>query len=142
MKLINICTYLSSVRIPSSFCGLYGLRPSYDRFPYSGALNIQDGQASVPSVLGPMSASLNCLRVFTKAILNSAPWDRDPLVVRKPWDERAYALEDHGCRGGRLCFAILWDNGIIKPSPPVARALEMTKLALEKAGHKGLSNSY
>ena len=74
--------------------------------------------------------------------MNSAPWDRDPLVVRKPWDERAYALEDHGGRGGRLCFAIMWDNGIIKPSPPVSRALEMTKSALERAGHKGLSNSY
>ena len=74
--------------------------------------------------------------------MNSTPWDRDPLVVRKPWDERAYTLEDHGCRGGRLCFAIMWDNGIIKPSPPVSRALEMTKSALERAGHKGLSNSY
>lgn len=142
-----ICIYnaieilvLSSVRIPSAFCGLYSLRPSYERFPYCGALNSQDGQASIPSVLGPMANSVSALRAFTRAILDAKPWDRDPLVVRKPWSENSYALEDHGWRGGRLCFAIMWDNGVIKPTPPIIRAMRITKKALEDAGHKGFAS--
>ena len=84
-----------------------------------------------------MCPSIEGVRVFTKAILDSKPWDRDPLVVRKPWDESAYALRDHGGRGARLCFAIMWDNGVVRPFPPLKRAMEMTKAALEAAGHKG-----
>lgn len=85
-----------------------------------------------------MCPSIEGVRVFTKAILDSSPWDCDPLVVRKPWDEGAYALRDHGGRGARLCFAIMWDNGIVKPFPPLKRAMEMTKAALEAEGHKGV----
>lgn len=31
---------------------------------------------------------------------------------------------------------LIMDNGIVKPTPPVTRALLETKAALEKAGHK------
>lgn len=84
-----------------------------------------------------MANSLSALRAFTKAVLDAKPWDRDPLVVRKPWSENSYALEDHGWRGARLCFAIMWDNGVIKPTPPIIRAMTITKKALEGARHKG-----
>jgi amidase len=33
----------------------------------------------------------------------------------------------------------MWDDGVVVPHPPIRRSLEMTKAALEKAGHKGLS---
>lgn len=84
-----------------------------------------------------MANSLSAVRAFTKAILDAKPWNRDPLVVRKPWCERGYGLEDHGGRGARLCFAIMWDNSVIKPLPPTVRAMKITKAALEAAGHKG-----
>jgi len=35
-----------------------------------------------------------------------------------------------------LCFAILWDNQVVRPHPPLQRAMAMTKAALEAAGHK------
>jgi amidase len=28
-----------SIRIPSAYCGIYGMRPSYHRVPYAGAMN-------------------------------------------------------------------------------------------------------
>jgi amidase len=48
-----------SLRIPSAFCGLSTLRPSYERLPYYGAVNALEGQESISSVLGPMANSLS-----------------------------------------------------------------------------------
>ncbi|KAI0825158.1 general amidase [Trametes gibbosa] len=123
-----------SVRYPSAFNGLYGLRPSYGRLPYSGCVNSLEGQDSAPSSLGPISNSLNGIKTFMRAIISKEPWLRDPLCVRKKWDEDAYRLAEHG-GGEKLCFAVMWDDGNVVPQPPVIRALDMTKKALEAAGH-------
>ncbi|EJU04610.1 general amidase [Dacryopinax primogenitus] len=123
-----------SVRIPATWCGLYSLRPSYNRLPYQGACNSFEGFEAVPSVLGPMAHSLPALKTFTKAIVNAKPWDWDPEAVRKLWSEREEKLDEHG-QGKGLCFGILWDDGLVRVHPPVGRALEMTKAAVEAAGH-------
>ena len=123
-----------SLRIPSSFCGLYTLRPSYERLPYDGAANALEGQESISSVLGPMANSVSALKIFTKAILDTKPWLKDPLVIRKGWSEGAYELDEHG-GGKQLCFGMMWDNGVVKPHPPLQRAMRMFKEALEAAGH-------
>ncbi|PVF94556.1 amidase [Serendipita vermifera] len=124
-----------SVRIPSDFCGIYGLRPSYNRFPYQGAVNSMAGQESVTSVLGPMSGSLSGLVIFTKTVLDAQPWNYDPVVPRLPWNQDAYELVDHG-RGSGLCFGILMHDEHTLPHPPIHRALNMVKEALERAGHR------
>lgn len=95
-----------------------------------------EGQDSVPSVLGPLSSSLSGIKAFMQAIIAGSPWTKDPLAVRKAWDEEAYQLTEHG-NGKDLVFAIMWDDGIIVPHPPITRGLEMTRKALLKAGHKG-----
>ncbi|KDQ55801.1 hypothetical protein JAAARDRAFT_37227 [Jaapia argillacea MUCL 33604] len=124
-----------SVRIPSAFCGLYGLRPSYNRVPYEGAVNSLEGQDSVVSVFGPMSNSLSGIKTFMKAVVGSKPWTKDPMAIRKKWDENEYSLVEHG-GGKQLCFAFLTDDGLVTPHPPIIRALEMTKNALVADGHK------
>ena len=83
-----------------------------------------------------MSGSLSGLRMFMRAIIEQEPWRLDPLVVRQKWDEDAYRLVEHG-RGKQLCFAIMEDDGIVLPHPPVQRALRMVRAALQAAGHKG-----
>lgn len=95
-----------------------------------------EGQDSVPSVLGPLSVSLSGVKAFFKAVVDLKPWTKDPLAVRKVWDEDAYQLKEHG-DGKDLCVAILWDNGHVIPHPPIRRGLEMTKKALEAKGIKG-----
>nr|GAT48430.1 predicted protein [Mycena chlorophos] len=125
-----------SVRVPAAFCGTYGLRPSYHRIPYRGCANSLQGQDSIPSVLGPFSNTLDGLTIFMKAVLSKRPWVKDPLVVRKSWDEDGYNLVEHGGPGAKLCYAIMWDDGFVKPDPTVRRGLELTKKALEAAGHE------
>ncbi|KAI0313577.1 general amidase [Amylostereum chailletii] len=124
-----------SIRIPAGFNGLYGLRPSCNRVPYTGASNSLEGQDSLPSVLGPLSRSLSGVKAFMKAVADAKPWRRDPLAIRKPWDEDAYGLVHHG-GGTKLVFGFIWSEGVTTPQPPVLRALEMTKKALLDAGHE------
>ncbi|TFY81574.1 hypothetical protein EWM64_g2435 [Hericium alpestre] len=124
-----------SVRIPASYNGLYGLRPGYNRVPYEGTLNTQEGEDSLPSVLGPLCRDLGGIKVFIQSVASSKPWFRDPLVIRMPWLEDEYKLVEHGS-GNKLSFGLLWNDGLVVPHPPIIRALEMTKKALLAAGHE------
>lgn len=86
-----------------------------------------------------MTTSISLLRVLFKAVLDAEPWRADPLALHMPWREEAYQLVEHGGEGGKLCFALMKTNGLVMPVPPVLRALEMTRKALEAQGHTGSS---
>jgi amidase len=79
---VSSTDWFRSVRIlvPSAFCELYALRPSYDRL-FHGAVNSLEGQEYISSVLGPMANSLS-VKIFTTAILDAKPWRQDPLVLK------------------------------------------------------------
>lgn len=94
------------------------------------------GQEIMPSVLGPISATLDGLAIFLKAVMAAQPWRLDPLALRLPWNESEYNLANHGGPSAQLVFAIQWDDGFVRPNPPYTRALQLTKAALEAAGHK------
>ena len=126
----------SSVRLPAAYTGLYGLRGSYGRIPYAGAVNSLEGQESVPYVLGPLSGTISGIKLFVKAVADGKPWLKDPLARFAPWNEELYKLADHDY-GKKLTFGFMADNGHIVPHPPIARAMEMAKEALLAAGHEG-----
>jgi amidase len=117
-----------SIRIPCALSGIYGLKPSFGRFPTYGARSGMPGQEAVRSINGPMSASLEACNLFSKTVVDSQPWLRDPYCLPIPWREVELPQQ--------LVFGIMMDNGIVRPTPPVTRALLETKKALEAAGHK------
>ncbi|KAF2732551.1 amidase [Polyplosphaeria fusca] len=132
-----------SVRIPAAFNGLYGIRPSSGRMPYEGAANSMDGQNSVLSVVGPLATSASSLRLVMKAILEQKPWLHDPLVHELPWryEQEKQILELTGGIGdaskvGPLCFGVYMFDGVVKPLPPVRRAIDIVVKAMKALGHR------
>jgi len=121
-----------SIRIPAAFNGLYGLRPSTGRLPYEGMANSMDGQNSILSVVGPLATNAASLRLITQALLQQSPWLYDPLVHEIPW--RADQEADIKATK-KLCFAVLWTDGVVNPTPPVRRALDEVVKAVRDAGH-------
>jgi len=121
-----------SIRIPAAFNGLYGIRPSAGRLPYSGMANSMDGQNSILSVVGPLATSAGSLKLATKAILDKKPWLHDPMVHEIPWREE----QEGEFEGQKLCFGVMRSDGIVNPLPPVRRAIELVVKALQDQGHK------
>ncbi|KAJ3341077.1 hypothetical protein HDU93_005709 [Gonapodya sp. JEL0774] len=117
-----------SIRIPSSFNGLYGFKPSNNRVPYKGAKNSLTGQEAILSVLGPLTHSVESCTIFMKAVVDSQPWLLDHACPPIPW--RAVTLPS------KLKFGYYVDNGHVRPVAPVERAMKETLDALEKAGHE------
>jgi amidase len=128
-----------SVRIPAAFNGLYGVRPSAGRVPYEGAANSMDGQNSILSVVGPLATSARAIRLLFQSVLSTSPWLHDPLAVELPWrhdlEKEVLSLTTKSGPGG-LAFGIMRDDGVVRPQPPVARALLIVESLLTKLGHK------
>lgn len=80
--------------------------------------------------VGPMANSVQDLRLFTEVALAYQPWDYEPSLIDIPW--RSYTVAD---LPKRLKIGVLWNDGIVRPHPPVLRALRETVNALRAAGH-------
>ncbi|KAL3421610.1 amidase [Phlyctema vagabunda] len=128
-----------SIRIPAVFNGLFGIKPSGGRLPYEGMANSMDGQNTILSVVGPIATSLRSLQMLVKGILSTQPWLHDPLVAEIPWrDEHEQAVFDlaGSSEGKQLSFGILRTDGIVQPTPPMLRAMDITVKTIERLGHK------
>lgn len=105
------------------------------------------GQEAVKSINGPMSTHLEAIELWAKAVVDSKGWESDPNVLPIPW--REVTLPEKLCFGkhsfssqhpqasmiAHLSSGLIWDNDMVRPTPPVLRALREAKQALEAAGH-------
>ena len=119
-----------SIRHPCTFTGLYGLRPSHGRVSYQKVANTFLGQEAVRSCAGPMCRSPADIRLFMSSLAAQKPWLSDPQAVPIPWREEEEVLPK------RLCFGFGMGDGRVTPTPPLRRAMEITKNALIAAGHE------
>jgi len=91
-----------SVRIPAALNGIFGLKPAAGRFPLRGMRAGLPGQEAVRSVIGPMGNDLDSIELWCKVVLESQPWEHDPMVYNLPW--REVKLPEKLCFGAlRLC---------------------------------------
>ena len=119
-------------RIPAAHCGLYGLKGSVGRLPHAGLLGSHDGMDAIVGALGPIATSARDLALFCRVMLQYEPWIIEPSLIQIPWNQEV--VDGIGI-SDRLSIAILWDDGVVKPHPPILDALKRAKDALVNAGH-------
>lgn len=67
-------------------------------------------------------------------LLASRPWRIDPAAIPIPWRKELAALPTDR----KLRLGVVFDDGVVRPQPPVMRAMRETVQALRDAGHEGL----
>lgn len=116
-----------SLRIPAACTGIFTLRPSAGRFSTQRCASGLAGQEGIQSVNGPMARTLEDITMYSKAIIDSQQWKVDPKLLPIPWRPAEPTK--------KLKIAVLWNDGICRPAPPVTRALKQTSEKLKNAGH-------
>ncbi|KAI0353370.1 amidase signature enzyme [Trametes cingulata] len=119
-----------SVRGPAHFSGIYTIKASMHRFLKSGNSTSMPGQEGIPAVYSPMTRTLEDLEMFWKAVVSMKPWEYDHSVLPIPWREIDLAS------GKPIRWAVMWDDGVVAPSPACKRALETVVTELTARGHE------
>lgn len=120
-----------SIRAPAAYSGCHGLRPTQKRLSGTGLISGGTGQESVVGVIGPMARSIEDINLWMDAALtHGKPWLNDGNVVNIPWRKvETPAAKD-------LSIAVIYDDGLVRVTPPIARALKDTVAKLVAAGAK------
>ncbi|KAB2579761.1 putative amidase [Lasiodiplodia theobromae] len=118
-----------SIRIPACLQGLYGLCPTIGRITF--LKSAWDQEYIVPPVAGPLTHSLDTLEYYMDSWLGTSPWNADPRIFPIPWRKELAAPPQRP-----LKLAFIFDDGFVKPQPPVARAIREAADKLKAAGHE------
>ena len=114
-----------SIRLPSHFCGIAGIKPTFGRVPRTGHIYPFGGLLDDFQVLGPLARAVDDLTLLLPLI--AGPDNIDPGVVPMPWgDPSAVDLS-------ALRVAFHTDNGIVTPTPETIETVEQAAKAIDDA---------
>lgn len=117
-----------SIRVPAAFCGIAGLKPTLDRWPMQGCGSGIPGQEVIRGMAGPMARSVRDVVVAMKAFDPQQMSLLDGRVPPLPWPDP----DAVDVRSLRVGFYV--DDGFVRPSRSVERALRTAVKALESQG--------
>lgn len=120
-----------SIRSPAASNGVFGLRPTSYRLPLDGFVAASAGPGQVTPVVGPLSTSLAGIELFMKTIIDAEPWTRDSALVPMPWRSSSRLSTTGAGIKRKFRIGVLIDDGIVRPHPPILRALAVIRKKLE-----------
>ncbi|KAJ1169849.1 hypothetical protein NDU88_001737 [Pleurodeles waltl] len=118
-----------SIRVPASFCGLCGFKPTGARLSFKGVASPVYGLLAVPASLGPMARDVDSLTLCMRALLCEDLFHLDHNVPPVPFNMEVYSSS------APLRIGYYDTDGYNMPVPCMRRAVQETKTLLEKAGH-------
>ena len=95
-----------------------------------------EGQSIVTSVVGPIGQSVADLQMLMKTLVNTRPWEQDPMLVPLPWRGGKHAEVQQRSKSTGLVFGVMWWDGAVMPHPPIRRAMEELVTKLKQGGHE------
>jgi len=130
-----------SIRLPSHFCGVAGIKPTTGRVPRTGHFPWPDAWWDMLWQPGPIARFVEDL-ILTLPIIAGVDW-RDPTVIPMPLgDPKKVDLKS-------LRVAFHTDNGIVSPTPETvdvvrktAKVLSDAGMAVEEDRPEGIEQSY
>lgn len=114
-----------SIRIPATYNGIFAIKPSVGRISYLRVSNSYKSQECIPSVIGPLSKTLEEIEFLMKIIINTKCWIYDPKVLSFNW--REFKIPD------KVKIGIWFDSGSVEPMPAIVRNLKEIYEDLEKS---------
>ncbi|KAH9889578.1 acetamidase [Xylariomycetidae sp. FL2044] len=120
-----------SIRSPAANNGVFGFKPTSLRLPLMGWSATMDGAESIMGCIGPLSTSLEGLRIFAKTVVEAKPWLRDPSLVPLGWRNSEDWFGER--KEKKLRVGVIWNDGVVRPHPPVLGALSAVVERLAKS---------
>ncbi|MFI5274061.1 MAG: amidase [Ktedonobacterales bacterium] len=112
---LGLCSDIAgSIRVPSAYCGICGIRPTAGRLPDVSDFGMAPGQTAIASQVGPIARTVDDLTLALD-ILNggAAPAVEPPRPLGDSTQVDVAALR----------VAYFSDDGILTPAPAVRRAV-------------------
>lgn len=124
-----------SIRIPSAFCGLAGLKPTANRLSSYNLSKPSRTSTIMNTAVGPMGKRVEDLAMVMRALLRKPMFQLDPSVPPMAFNESVYNGKDQAkLRIGY--YEELEDPRIVKCVPSVRRAMRNAVRILQQKGHE------
>jgi amidase len=121
-----VSDYAGSIRVPSHFCGVAGIKPTSGRVPRTGHILPYGGLLDSFQQIGPIARTVDDLALILPLI--SGPDFVDPAILPMP------AISPDAVALKSLRVAFHTDNGIATPTPETADTVRRAAKALADAG--------
>lgn len=111
-----------SVRVPASFCGIVGFKPSAGRLVDLGRYSVPLGQTAITSQIGVLARSVEDAALGLRVAIGSGDDQRGPLAAHAEVEL------------AQLRVVVVEEDGILAPCPAARRAVREAAAALERSG--------